>query len=174
MKNFFDFQDEKITEKAFSKNIIVSIAGILLSIVMLCSTTYAWFTTSISSNTNIVESGRFSISVAVAPVVDGVASSENAVAPSTSGVYNLSAGTYMITVEPTAESNVKGYCLITANGAEYCTDVIVNATTATDEYHANSPFVFYITVSAPTALAIESRWGIPATADILPGVTVTL
>ena len=44
MKNFFDFQDEKITEKAFSKNIIVSIAGILLSIVMLCSTTYAWFT----------------------------------------------------------------------------------------------------------------------------------
>ena len=172
MNNFFDSQDKKITDKAFSQNIIISVAGILLSIIMLCSSTYAWFTASVMSDTNKVESGHFSIDVAsVVPVVNGVKG--DAVAP-TSGVYNLNEGTYMITLTPTAASTVKGYCLIAANGAEYCTDVIVNATTATDEYNANSPFVFYVTVLAPTTLAIESRWGIPATADILPGATVTL
>ena len=167
MKNFFDLQDEKITEKAFSKNIIVSIAGILLSIVMLCSTTYAWFTVGISSGDNKVEAGHFSIDVTV------VDEAENTVDP-TSGVYNLSAGTYKITIAPTDATNVKGYCLITANGAEYRTDVIVNSRTATDEYTANSPFIFYITVAESTTLKLESRWGIPANADVSADSTLDL
>lgn len=167
MKNFFDLQDEKITEKAFSKNIIVSIAGILLSIVMLCSTTYAWFTTGISSGDNKVEAGHFSLDVTVVNSEVG-----NAIDPDASGVYTLSAGTYAITLEPTANSTVKGYCLITVNSAEYRTDVIVNERTANDEYGENSPFVFYITVAETTALKLESRWGIPANADVSAGGTL--
>ena len=172
MKNFFDFQDEKITEKAFSKNIIVSIAGILLSIVMLCSTTYAWFTVGISSGDNKVEAGHFSLDVTVAPVVNDVAG--NAIDPDASGVYTLSVGTYVITLEPTAKTNVKGYCLINVNGAEYRTEVIVNERTANGEYRENSPFVFNITVEETTALTLESRWGIPANADVTAGGTLTL
>ena len=139
---------------------------------MLCSTTYAWFTVGISSGDNKVEAGHFSIDVTVAPVVNDVV--ENAIDPNASGVYTLSAGTYKITIAPTDATNVKGYCLITANGAEYRTDVIVNERTATDEYGANSPFVFNITVEETTALTLESRWGIPANSNVTAGGTLTL
>ena len=139
---------------------------------MLCSTTYAWFTTGISSGDNKVEAGHFSIDVTVAPVVNDAV--ENAIDPNASGVYTLIAGTYKITIAPTDATNVKGYCLITANGAEYRTDVIVNSRTATDEYTANSPFIFYITVAESTTLKLESRWGIPANADVSADGTLDL
>ena len=139
---------------------------------MLCSTTYAWFTVGISSGDNKVEAGHFSLDVTVAPVVNDVV--ENAIDPNASGVYILSEGTYVITLEPTAKTNVKGYCLITANGAEYRTDVIVNSKTATDEYAENSPFTFKITVAEATTLTLESRWGIPANSDVTAGGTLTL
>ena len=176
MKNFFDFKDTKITEKAFSQNILISIAGILLSIVMLCSSTYAWFSADISSNTNKLESGHFRINVvSVAPVVDGTPLNENAITANASGVYTLVEGTYMITVEPTAESNVKGYCLVTANGEEYRTDVIVNDRAVNEQYPTpNTPYVFYIKVSESTKVKIDSRWGIPADADVSADGTLDL
>lgn len=172
MKDFFDFQDKKITEKAFSQNIIISVAGILLSIIMLCSSTYAWFTASVLSDTNKVESGHFSIDVvSVAPVVNDVVG--DAVTPDASGKYTLAEGKYMITLAPTVESTVKGYCLITVNGESYRTDIIVNDNTVTDEYPtSNSPFVFYIIVAESTTLNVESRWGIPANVDILADSTI--
>lgn len=172
MNNFFDSQDKKITDKAFSQNIIISVAGILLSIIMLCSSTYAWFTASVMSDTNKVESGHFSIDVvSVAPVVNDVVG--DAVAPDASGKYTLAEGKYMITLAPTAESTVKGYCLINVNGEKYRTEIIVNDETATEEYPtSNSPFVFYIIVAESTTLNVESRWGIPANVDILADSTI--
>ena len=171
MNNFFDSQDKKITDKAFSQNIIISVAGILLSIIMLCSSTYAWFTASVLSDTNKVESGHFSIDVtSVVPVVNDVTG--DAVTP-ISGVYNLNEGTYMITLTPTAASTVKGYCLITINGESYRTEIIVNDQTVTETYPtSNSPFIFYVKVADSTTLKVDSRWGIPANADISAGSTI--
>ena len=176
MKNFFDFKDTKITEKAFSQNVLISIAGILLSIVMLCSSTYAWFSADVSSNVNKLESGHFRINaVSVVPVVDGTPSNENTITSNASGVYTLDEGIYMITIEPTAESNVRGYCLVTANGEEYRTDVIINDRATNEQYPtSNTPYIFYIKVAELTAVKIESRWGIPADADVSANGTLDL
>ena len=73
MKNFFDCKDEKITEKAFSQSLIISVVSILLCLVALCSMTYAWFTAETTSSSNTLTSGSFDVTIAVSEVEDGVA-----------------------------------------------------------------------------------------------------
>ena len=70
MKNFFETKEEKITEKAFTQSLFISIASILICIVMLCSITFAWFSEDVSNNTHKVEAGRFDIEVAAVVLID--------------------------------------------------------------------------------------------------------
>lgn len=66
MKNFLDYENEKITDKAFSSVLITSILGILVCIVCLCSTTFAWFSDNITSQQNLMlASGEGAISLTV-------------------------------------------------------------------------------------------------------------
>ena len=160
MKNFFDCKDGKITEKAFSQSMIVSIASILLCIVMLCSLTYAWFNTGISSEKNKLEAGHFGIDI-VSVILE---ETDIEVLPDDAGIYTLEAEkTYKITLNPTVESTVKGYCLVLVNGAEYRTDVIVNENTVSEAYPIpNAPFEFYIHTGEESNVQIVARWGVPA------------
>ena len=74
LKNFFDCKDEKITEKAFSQSLIISVVSILLCIVALSSVTYAWFTGETTSGSNTLMSGSFDVKITVSKLEDGVAS----------------------------------------------------------------------------------------------------
>ena len=47
--------NEKLSDKAFARLAITSILGILVCIVCLCSTTYAWFTGSVQVNSNTLK-----------------------------------------------------------------------------------------------------------------------
>lgn len=173
MKNFFETKEEKITEKAFTQSLFISIASILICIVLLCSITFAWFSEDVSNNANKVEAGRFDIGVKSVVLIE--TSGETEVSANESGVYTLAEGTYRVTVELTAETTVKGHCIITVNGEEYHTDVIVNDSTKNDIYPtANSPFEFELVIPAGGAtVAFESRWGIPADVEITSGGTLT-
>lgn len=167
MKNFFDTTDEKITEKAFSQSIIISVVSILLCIVMLCSLTYAWFSEDVSSNTNKLAAGHFSVTVdSVIRNEDGgiATANEESVLPDSSGVYNLAKGTYTVTLQLTGETTVKGYCVVVIDDKEYRTEVIVNEQTKNEVYHTpNAPFTFKIKITeAEATVKIESRWGVPA------------
>ena len=89
MKNFFDCKDEKITEKAFSQSLIISVVSILLCLVALCSMTYAWFTTETSSSSNTLTSGSFDLDIIVSKVDDGAATASAIEAESnTDGKYS--------------------------------------------------------------------------------------
>ena len=57
--------DEKLTDKAFMRLAITSIAGILICIVCLCSSTYAWFSDSTPSGTNEIKSSQCTLTVSV-------------------------------------------------------------------------------------------------------------
>ena len=65
LKSFFDYKDGKISEKTFSQSLIISVVSILLCIVVLCSLTYAWFTTESKSNSNTLVSGTFDVVISV-------------------------------------------------------------------------------------------------------------
>ena len=172
MKNFFETKEEKITEKAFTHSLFISIASILICIVLLCSITFAWFSEDVSNNTNKVEAGRFDIEVAAVVLID--TDSETEVSANESGAYTLEEGTYRVTVELTAETTVKGYCIITVNGTEYHTDVIVNDNTVNDIYTTpNAPYEFTLVIPEGGAtVTFDSKWGIPADVEVTSGGTV--
>lgn len=172
MKNFFDCKDEKITEKAFSQSLIISVVSILLCLVALCSMTYAWFTGSTSSGNNTLIAGSFDVDISVSQVEGGVASANAIKAISnTEGkyTYELQPGTYEITLKLTDTSTVKGHCVVTiGNGAEQHTDAIIGNNTANvDESTTKTdPFTFKITVTEKTTVVLEPRWGVVVNADI--------
>ena len=172
MKNFFDCKDEKITEKAFSQSLIISVVSILLCLVALCSMTYAWFTGSTSSGNNTLIAGSFDVDISVSQVEGGVASANAIKAISnTEGkyTYELQPGTYEITLKLTDTSTVKGHCVVTiGNGAEQHTDAIIGNNTANvDESTTKTdPFTFKITVTEKTTVVLEPRWGVIVNADI--------
>ena len=172
MKNFFDCKNEKITEKAFSQSLIISVISILLCLVALCSMTYAWFTGSTSSGNNTLVSGSFDVDISVFQVEGGVVSANAIEAiPNTEGkyTYELQPGTYEITLKLTDTSTVKGHCVVTiGNGAEQHTDAIIGNNTANvDESTTKTdPFTFKITVTEVTTVTLEPRWGVVVNADI--------
>ena len=93
------------------------------------------------------------------------------------GSYRLSTpGTYTVTLTPTDNATVKGYCAVTAANQVYKTDVILNSEMVDERYtEATAPFVFTISVDASdTVVTFEPHWGIPVAPDIRSGATVVL
>ena len=170
MKNIFDCKDEKITEKAFSQSLIISVVSILLCIVALCSVTYAWFTGETTSGSNTLMSGSFDVKITVSELVDGVASATAIEAKSNNEgkyTYKLQTGTYEISLALTEDSTVKGHCVVTIGNDTQHTDAIIGTNTANVENAATTdPFKFKITVTEETTVILEPRWGVVVNADI--------
>lgn len=182
MKNFFDCKDEKITEKAFSQSLIISVLSILLCLVALCSMTYAWFTTETSSSSNTLMSGSFDVTIAVSQVEDGVATASNIEVepdPANPGKYTctLEKGTYEISLTLTPGSTVKGHCVVTIGGGEeqHTAAIIGDNTANVDETATKTdPFKFKITVTETTKVTLEPRWGEVVEPDIDYNSTIDL
>ncbi|MBR2474427.1 MAG: hypothetical protein IKB51_05300 [Clostridia bacterium] len=171
MKNFFDIKDEKMTEKAFSQSLIISFVSILLCLVVLCSTTYAWFTSEKASSSNTLTSGSFDIAVSV-KIKDGAD-----LEPLADGSYKLEASkTYIVEINPAAGATVKGYCIVTIDDKPYKTDVILDDEMTDDTYKtATAPLTFTIdSQKADTVLKFESHWGVLLNPDIKEKASITV
>ena len=179
MKGFFDCKDEKITEKAFLQSVIISVVGFLLCIVVLCTMTYAWFSSETSSTANTLMSGSFDVTISVSEVEDGVAAASTIEAESNNEgkySYTLDAGTYEICLTLTEGSNVKGYCVVKiGSDEERHTDAIIGENTANVEAaDITNPFTFKITLTEETTVILEPRWGIAAVSDIQNGMVIDM
>ena len=177
MKNFFDTKDEKITEKAFSQSLLISVLSILLCIVALCSITYAWFTGETSSGNNTLVSGSFDVDITVTLVGDGTTSNIDAVSNNEGKyTYTLQPGTYEISLVLTKTSTVKGHCVVTiGNTAAHHTAAIIGTNIANVENEEiTDPFKFKITLTEATTLVLEPRWGVVVNPDISYNSTIEL
>lgn len=174
MKNFFDCKDEKITEKAFSQSLIISVVSILLCIVALCSVTYAWFTGETSSSSNTLMAGSFDVVIAVSQIEDGIVTANNVeVEPDPANpskyICTLEKGTYEISLTLTPGSTVKGHCVVTIGDSEvqHTAAIIGDNTANVDETDIKTdPFKFKITVTETTKVTLEPRWGTVVEPDI--------
>ena len=109
---------DRLTDKAFSRLVFTSILGILVCVVCLCSSTFAWFT-------DVAPSARNEINIAdecaleVTVTKDGVplADIENGV---------VLEGEYLVTLSLPANT-ASGYCVITVGEATYYTDYLVRS-----------------------------------------------
>ena len=165
MKNFFDYTDEKITEKAFMQGLVMSVIGILACIISLCSITYAWFSGSVSSGNNVLKAGSFDLTIEAKvgttdidlETIDGVCK------------YTFAPGTYTVTLTVTDNSTAKGYCIIKAGDNQYITGKMGNTQASTQSASAETEtlikeYAFTLEVTGTTSVEIEFHpiWGIPA------------
>ena len=173
LKNIIDKKEGKITEKAFMQGLVISVVGILLCVVALCSATYAWFANETSSNSNILAAGTFAFTVSVDKVEDGEEAESEVVIKSDlgrEGIYycTLEEGTYTVSLKLVGESTVKGHCIVTLgdNEPKRTAAIIGEGTVNVSEQQITDPFIFTITVSETTVVEFEPRWGIVAAPDI--------
>ena len=176
MKNILDSQNEKISEKAFSHHLIISVVSILLCIVVLCSVTYAWFSQEADVGNHIITSGNFSLDVSVS-TINSETSLTDAVA-----VEQLSDGsmrcilekkntTYTILLSMTEEANVKGYCAISIGDD---INEITSPMSKDPEIGVDNLSFTITTAEENTTVCFTPKWGYPASSTIVDGTAIVL
>lgn len=166
MKNFFEVNDEKLTEKAFMRSLTSSVITIILCLVVLCSVTYAWFTESTASNVNTLVSGSFDIEATVT-YNKGLSSEMEIMSYSNeNGIITyqfLDAGAYTVDLKITENSNVKGFCGISLGGGER----LLTASISKDATIGSNSLTFTVNVGEGGAmLTLTPQWGYPANVDV--------
>ena len=169
MKNILNCKDEKISDKVFFHNMIISVVSILVCMIALCSMSYAWFTDETESCSNTLISGSFDVKIAVSNVADESAIESN-LNDKGKYYYELQPGTYEISFKLTEESTVNGHCMVMiGSDAVQHTDAIIETSTA-DTGNENMPdFKFTIKVTEKTTVILEPLWGVVVEPDISNG-----
>ena len=165
MKKFFDSNNEKLSDKAFTQSIAISVISILICLVALCSATYAWFTDETSTNGNTLTSGSFDLHIlSVTQVSDNASAASNIeITPDGIGYRcHLTEGTYTVTLQLTAESTAKGHCMVRLGDTVQYTNVILRS----QADGADDRFTFTLVVPQAADVYFEPRWGMAAESDI--------
>ena len=159
MKNIFASNDDKLTEKAFMQSIAVSVFGILLCIIALTTATWAWFSDSVSSASNSIQSAYCDVSVSVT-TGDGPVTADN-------GIYSFNPEIdYIITITATGTAK-NAYCILKINGTDYYTENIPTPETN---------FTFTLRFRQETKVQVIPRWGTTVQEEKIfaDGVTYTV
>lgn len=148
LKNMlFSSKQEKLTEKAFTQSIAISVFSILLCIIALCSVTWAWFSDGVSSSTNSIRSANCDVIVLIA--------NGGTTVQTVDGKYTfIKDKEYVIkmTAVGTAETT---YCVLNIGGKSYYTVQI-----PTDAVTSDNFITFTLRFSADTSdVEIYTYWG---------------
>lgn len=150
-KIIYSIDKEKPTEKAFLRSITVSVLGILLCMIALCSTTWAWYSKNIYSSSNTVYAANCYMLISVQRI-DGENLSN---VEMLDGKYQLEKDvSYKVTLNAKGSAN-SAYAIINYNGVLYYTEQFE----VYPEYSAAEAFTFTLTFSENTHIEIYSRWG---------------
>ena len=140
---------EKLSDRAFARLALTSILGILVCIVCLCSTTYAWFTGSVQGHNNKIQAADTCL-LSVSVYKDG---SEKAIIDTENAATLECEGTYTVTLMLPKES-ASGYLVLTVDGQEYYSDYLQG----NDE--SDQTLTFTLNVLAAKSVTFTARWGI--------------
>ena len=134
---------EKVTDDALSRSIISSVIGILLCMVCLVGTTWAWYSSSVTSGVSVTEGANFDFSVEIMEPVEA-----------TDGVYHFESGTHTVTLTKNCTAT-KGFCKVeaTKTGEETNTSYYIVDFTGKE-------FIEF-TVKGSGTLKLIPMWGTP-------------
>ena len=150
-KIIYSIDKEKPTEKAFLRSITVSVLGILLCMIALCSTTWAWYSKNIYSSSNTVYAANCYMLISVQRI-DGESLID---VENLDGKYQVDENVeYKISLKAIGSAN-SAYAIINYNGALYYTEQFK----VYPEYFMAEAFTFTLTFSKNTHIEIYSRWG---------------
>lgn len=104
----------KVSEAALSKSIAVSVVGILLCMICLVGTTWAWYSLSVESGSNEMVGANFDFTVTVTETVSPTETTV-LVEPDENGVYTFEGGTYTVKLTKAGGCTAtKGFCKVIA------------------------------------------------------------
>lgn len=154
---------QKVTEKALRRVLASSLCSILLCLVCLVSTTWAWFAVSIENTGN---------TIAIAEITPTITVKENniGIAP-TDGIYTLKPGNYTITVAlEQARASAYGsqppvYAVMTVQESEGASQCYYFAFADRTEQQTQKMTVN----SNPVTVSFSASWVKPANADSAGG-----
>lgn len=141
--------NEKLSDKAFARLALTSILGILVCIICLCSTTYAWFTGSVQVDNNTFKAADACL-LSVSVYKDGT---EVAIIDTDNSATLECEGMYTVTLTLPKES-ASGYLVLTVDGQEYYSDYL-QRNDDTDQ-----TLTFTLNVKAAKNVTFTARWGI--------------
>ena len=145
-------RNKKITQKAFRRMAFSSALGILACIICLAGMTWAWFTDSVTSSGNTIESSHFCVEVTVTKIGDNTENIQNSVVL-VEGTYVPEKG-YKYKVEIGRSGNAsKGYCEVSVGGTEYNTGTMGKNATSGISFTVNCTCA-----ETDTSMIITPRW----------------
>ena len=156
---------DKLTDKAFSRLVITSVLGIIVCIVCLCSTTFAWFSGSAPSNGNEIRMADECL-LSVTVYNSGLSVLEVGNGADTEDSIELVPGVEYEVVLMLPPNTASGYCMIEANGNVYYTDYILRHSES-----APQMAVFKLKAETVQTVTFTPRWGIyNRDSDVVNGV----
>ena len=93
---------EKVTDTALTRSLISSVIGIVLCMACLFGTTWAWYSSSVTSGVSVSEGANFDFDISI----------EDSITP-TDGVYTFEGGEHTVTLTKTGTAE-KGFCKVEA------------------------------------------------------------
>ena len=145
---------EKVSDKSFSRILLSSIFGAFICVFCLAGLTWAWFTSSVSSNANTISAAKFDVEITVKD------NSSTEVTPNSDGSYSLENSSslesvnYSVTVKATGDAST-GYCKIVLNGQVYHSIQLFPAGVEGKPQTVS----FTVNVSSACTLTITPQWG---------------
>lgn len=103
-------EQQKLSDKAFFRMIFTAVLGVVVCVICLCSTSWAWFTGGIASDKNEIKTGQCLLTISVGDGTQELANIED-------GVELTSEKTYTVTLT-LPKGSASGYCLMEPTGAE--------------------------------------------------------
>ena len=140
---------EKVSDKSFSRILLSSIFGAFICVFCLSGLTWAWFTSSVSSNANTISAAKFDVVITVKNN-----DSNTEVTPNIDGSYSLENDEFSVTVKATGDAST-GYCKIVLNEQEYHSIQLFPAGGEGKRQDVS----FTVTASSACTLTIVPQWG---------------
>lgn len=144
-------QKENLTDKIFVRSAITSFIAIIVCIVMLSASTYAWFTESVHS-TETIQTSVYKLELSTSPSLTPTVISGNS-------RYTLAANTeYTVSAHSIADDTTNGstgYIKMVVNGVTYLSEQIDRGQTLS----------FTLSFTAETEIEIIECWGTSSKPD---------
>lgn len=166
-----DRNTENLSDKVFFRFLASSVSAIVICLICLCSSTYAWFSVGIRSNSNKITAGQCLLTASVSSDEGELLLTGTAMLEDDRTVLLSGGAVYTVTLTLPKDS-ASGYLVFTTGTGEsaknYYSDSIAR--------HAeDSPktIQFTLTVASDTTVTITPRWGIySGTPDVKDGGTL--
>ena len=141
--------DDKLNDKLFMRNVGISIFAILMCIVMLTASTFAWFSTTIESSETITSS-VFKLDISLSP--------DAAQSPDGDSVTLLGGTKYTVRIHAITEGTTgnTGYIKLQIGDEIYISEQV---------YRGGDDLVFELEFSTNTTVKIIECWGLSSVSD---------